>query len=125
MAALAARPNEAVLFVLLTLKDVGLAWDFAHSLALDNDHTWAELVKAYEKVDPVGVLPIHQRLVETELVEADAQHYRRAAKRLAKMRKLAAGSEKAVAVDDLVADLREIHRRRPRLQQEFDRAGLP
>lgn len=82
-------------------------------------------MKAYEKVDPIAVLPIHQQLVENELVEAGAQHYKLAARRLAKMRKLAAGSEHATEVDTLIAKLREIHRRRPRLQQEFDRAGLP
>jgi hypothetical protein len=125
MATLAASPSDAVLFALLTLKDVRFAWDLAHSLALDSDHTWGEVVKAYEKVDPIAVLPIHQRLVENELVEAGAQHYRLAARRLAKMRKLAARSEEAVAVDILIAELRETHRRRPRLQQEFDRAGLP
>jgi hypothetical protein len=48
-----------------------------------------------------------------------------AARRLKTMRKLAAGTERAGEVDDLVAGLREQHRRRPRLQQEFDRAGLP
>lgn len=58
-------------------------------------------------------------------LEAGAQHYRLAARRLAKTRELAAGSGKAVEVDELIADLRETHRRRPRLQQEFDRAGLP
>jgi len=84
-----------------------------------------ELVKLYEKVNPLAVLPIHQRLVENELVEAGAQHYRLAARRLSKMRKLASGSDQAVEVDQLVAELRETHRRRPRLQQEFDRAGLP
>ncbi len=82
-------------------------------------------MKVYGKVDPLAVLPIHQRLVENELVEAGAQHYRLAARRLAEMRKLAAGSELAEGVDELVAELRETHRRRPRLQQEFDRAGLP
>jgi hypothetical protein len=41
------------------------------------------------------------------------------------MRTLAAGSEKAAEVDELIAHLREIHNRRPRLQQEFTRAGLP
>jgi hypothetical protein len=41
------------------------------------------------------------------------------------MRKLSVGSEKSAEVNDFIADLREIHRRRPRLQQEFDRAGLP
>jgi hypothetical protein len=41
------------------------------------------------------------------------------------MRKLAAGSEYAAEVDHLIAELRHANRRRPRLQQEFDRAGLP
>lgn len=82
-------------------------------------------MKAYEKVDPIATLPIHQRLVENELIETGAQHYRLAARRPAKMRKLSAGSENSAEVNDLIADLRETHRRRPRLQQEFDRAGLP
>lgn len=98
---LAASPTDAVLFALLTLKEPEFAWNLAHSLALDSDHTWSELV------------------------EAGAQHYRLAARRLAKMRKLADGSDQAAAVDELIADLRETHLRRPRLQQEFDRAGLP
>jgi hypothetical protein len=125
VATLAASPSDAVLFALLTLKDAQFAWNLADSLGLDSDHTWSELAKAYEKVDPLAVLPVHQRLVENELIEAGAQHYRLAARRLAKMRKLAAGSNKAVDLDDLIAELRDTHRRRPRLQQEFDRAGLP
>ncbi|MGH8775338.1 MAG: DUF6880 family protein [Jiangellaceae bacterium] len=125
IAALASSPRDAVTFALSSLKDVQFAWNLAHSLGLDSDHTWGELAKAYENVDPLAVLPIHQRLVDHELVEAGAQHYRIAARRLAKMRKLAAGTDKAAEVDELVADLRETHRRRPRLQQEFDRAGLP
>ena len=125
MATLAASPTDAVMFALLTLKQPEFAWNLAHSLALDSDHTWSELVKGYEKVDPIAVLPIYQRLVENELVEAGALHYQLAARRLANMRKLAAGSEHAVEVDELIAELRETHRRRPRLQQEFDRAGLP
>jgi len=125
MTTLAASPSDAVLFALLTLNDAQLAWNLANSLGLDNDRTWIELVKAYEKVDPLAVLPVHQRLVENELIEASAQHYRLAARRLAKMRKLAAGSDKAIEIDDLIAQLRNTHRRRPRLQQEFNRAGLP
>lgn len=83
------------------------------------------LVKAYEKIDPLAVLPIHTRLVEKDLVQADAQRYRLAARRLAGMRKIAAGTSRAADVDALIKDLRENHRRRSRLQQEFDRAGLP
>ncbi len=122
---LATSPREAVLFALLSLNDVQYAWQLAHSLGLEDDGTWNELVKKYEKVEPLAVLPVLQRLAVKELAETGAQHYRVAARRLAKMRKLAAGSEHAAEVDGLIAELRESHRRRPRLQQEFDRAGLP
>ena len=86
---------------------------------------WDRLAKAYEKVDPLAVLPVLRRLAENELTQTGAQPYRLAARRLARMRRLAAGSDLCAEVDDLIADLREIHRRRPRLQLEFDRAGLP
>lgn len=66
-----------------------------------------------------------RRLVEHDLVAADAQRYRRAALRLARMRRLAAATDASVEIDELVAARRETHRRRPRLQQELDRAGLP
>ena len=122
---MAARPRDAVLFALLTLKNAPLAWDLAHTLDLEDDRTWSDLVKAYEKVDPLAVIPVMTRLVQNELVTADAPNYRFAARRLARMRKLAAGTDEATGVDDLIAELRETHRRRPRLQEEFDRAGLP
>jgi hypothetical protein len=125
MATLTAQPSDAVRFAQTTLNDVSLAWNLAHELGVDSDHTWSEVAKAYQKVDPIAVLPIHRRLVENELVETGAQHYRLAARRLATMRRLAAATEHQADVDDLIADLRETHRRRPRLQQEFDRAGLP
>ena len=124
IATLATRPEQAVTFALATLKDPRLAWELAHRLNLDDDRTWDELAKVYERVDPLAVLPIHQRLVERELINTGAQHYRLAARRLAKMRKLAAGTNQATHVDRLVANLRETHRRRPRLQHEFNRAGL-
>jgi tetratricopeptide (TPR) repeat protein len=118
-------PRDAVLFALLSLKDVERAWELAHTLALDDDRTWSDLVKAYETVDPVAVLPVLNRLVLSELIETGAQHYQIAARRLKKMRKLAAGSEHEAEVDWFIAELREANSRRPRLQQEFDRAGLP
>jgi hypothetical protein len=71
------------------------------------------------------VLPIHARLVHHELETANAQNCRYAARRLARMRKIAQDSDLSGEVDTLIAELRETHRRRPRLQQEFTRAGLP
>lgn len=122
---LATNPRDAVLFALLSLKDVQFGWNLAHSLGLQDADAWELLAKAYEKVDPLAVLPVLSELVENELTEADAHRYRVAARRLKKMRKHAAGTEKAAEVDEFIAELRETHRRRPRLQQEFDRAGLP
>ena len=41
------------------------------------------------------------------------------------MRRLGAGTDRAGEIDDLIKTLREEYRRRPRLQREFDKAGLP
>lgn len=68
--ALAARPDQAVLFALHTLNDPRFAWEQAAAVREDDDHTWAEVAKAYEPIDPLAVLPIHRRLVEHELVNA-------------------------------------------------------
>ena len=86
------HPRDAVLFAQLSLKDIPLAWDLAHRLGLSDDGTWSALAKAYEKLDPIAVLPVYTDLVEGELANADAKNYRSAARRLKKMRKLAAGS---------------------------------
>jgi hypothetical protein len=122
---LAPHPRDAVLFAQLSLKDVPLAWNLAYTLGLDDDRTWSDLAKAYEMLDPIAVLPVYTRLVERELADADTRHYPSAARRLKKMRKLAAGTSESAEIDELIADLRDRYRRRPRLQQEFDRAGLP
>jgi hypothetical protein len=41
------------------------------------------------------------------------------------MRAIATGTSHAGDVDELIAKLRQANRHRPRLQQEFDRVGLP
>jgi hypothetical protein len=125
MAAFEDKPYDAVVFAQHHLRDVPLAWELANDLGLDSDSAWSDLAKAYEKVDPVAVLPIYWRLVLNQLETASAQSYRYAARRLARMRKLARDTEMADEIDALIGGLRETHRRRPRLQEEFTRAGLP
>lgn len=125
IATLTTTPREAVSFVLHTLHEPTIAWNLAHALDLDDATTWAQLVKAYEKIDRLAVIPILQQLAVGDLGEASAQNYRAATRRLAKMRRLTAGTEQAADVDLFIAELRDTHRRRPRLQQEFDRARLP
>ena len=126
MQRLAASPRDAVLFALLSLKDVQLRVGAGPRPGLGRrshvELTWSRRTR---RSTPLAVLPVLNRLVLTELVETGAQHYQIAARRLKKMRTLAAGSEYAPEIDHFIAELREANRRRPRLQQEFDRAGLP
>lgn len=122
---LASRPRDAVLFALLTLKDLPRAWQLAHELQLADADTWSRLATAYEKVDALAVLPILEQLARGDLAEADAKRYRAAAVRLDRMQAIAAGTDRADDVNALIAELRDANRHRPRLQQEFDRAGLP
>lgn len=124
MLRLAPVPREAVLFVLLTLDDVPQAWQLADDLGLTDDDVWDRLARAYESIDPAATLPVHARLVQNELLETGAQHYQRAARRLKRMRTLAERVDRTADVELLVAEIREVHRRRPRLLQELDRAGL-
>jgi hypothetical protein len=125
MTSLTVRPLDAIIFVLHSVKNIQWAWDLAHSLALEDDQTWSDLATVYVKIDPLAVLPVHAKLVENELIHTGAQYYRAAARRLARMRRIAAGVGKETEVDEFIGQLRETHRRRPRLQQEFNRAKLP
>ncbi|MHB1213021.1 MAG: hypothetical protein ACYC90_13720 [Candidatus Nanopelagicales bacterium] len=122
---LASMPRDAVLFTLLTLDDIPRAWQLAHDLELSDADMWARLAKAYEEVDALAVLPVLEQLARGDLIQADARRYRTAAVRLDRMRAIAAGTDHARDVDVLIAELRQANRHRPRLQQEFDRAGLP
>jgi hypothetical protein len=122
---LADSPRDAVIFAQHHLGDTELAWTLAHNLDLTDVRAWAQLADAYEKINPTAVLPVLRELVLSGLHEADARAYRNAARQLHRMRRIAAGTDHARGVDELIAILREEHRRRPRLQREFDNAGLP
>lgn len=125
MERLSERPDQAVLFALQKPTDAELAWELAWSLDLESAELWSHVAEAYEAIDPLETLSIHQRLAESDLVHADPRNYRAAARRLARMRSLADGTSRADAVDALIEQLRAKNKHRPRLQSEFDRAGLP
>lgn len=122
---LSAHPRDAVLFSLNTLQDPQRAWDTAHSSEMTDADVWLDLVKKYEKIDRLAVLPPLEALTRNELENVGAGHYRTAARHLKRMRRLAAKTTRADDVDALIEELRQAHRNRPRMQAEFDRAGLP
>lgn len=120
-----ARPRDAVVFSLHTLHDPQRAWAQANSLGLTDSSLWLDLIKRYEKIDRLAVLEPLTALTLSELENAGAAHYRTAARHLKRMRRLAAKTDRAGGVDALIAELRHTHRNRPRMQTEFDKAGLP
>lgn len=114
VATLATRPSAAVLFALHTLKEPEFAWNLAHSLALDSGSTWAELVKVYGEIDPLAVLPIHQRQerqARRQTTGDDAQAQCRVGEVSGGQR-----PDRRPTRDPSEASA---------LPQEFDRAGLP
>lgn len=125
MARLRASPRDTVLFVHRTLRDTDVAWRLAHEMQLHDADVWLGLVKDRQKTHPLEVLPVLRDIAEHELAVADANGYRRGARHLATMRRLAHDTPEQYTVDALIAELRETHRRRPRLQTELTRAGLP
>ena len=122
VATLAASPRDAVLFALLTLKEVQFAWKLAFSLGLDSDDVGAagHGVREGRPARRAAARPARRERTDGGRRAALPDRPRR----LAKMRKRATGSRRQ-GLNEFIAELRETHRRRPRLQQEFDRAGLP
>ena len=118
------RPYDYIVFLLLTLKDVPRAWTEAHRIGLDSPDLWARLVDACEGNDPAAVIPVLQRLVESDLRVADAGNYKTAASRLDRVRTLATRTGTTADAEALVAEIRHRYRNRPRLIKELDKAGL-
>ena len=126
VAALAASPRDAVLFALLTLKEVQLAWDLAHSLGLDSDDVWERAGQGVREGRP------DRRAADPRTGSSTASwRGRRAAlpdrrpsagEDAQARRRIGLGGRESTSSSPSCA-IR--NRRRPRLQQEFDRAGLP
>lgn len=124
LTALEARPEQLVGFLLHSLHDAPRAWAAAHRLDLEGDRLWSELADAYQRHDPVAVLPVLERLLLAELVPADSTKYRGAAKRVQRYLGLAAGAGERDRAEAFAAELRERYRRRPSLLAALDRAGV-
>lgn len=122
---LTTSPDDAVRFTLNTLNDPVKAWNLAHELSLASTSTWLAVIDGYESIDPLAVLPLLREFIESVLETADARNYAQAARHLLRMRTLAAGTDAAGEVASFISTIRQSNRHRPRLQKEFDKAGLP
>lgn len=124
MAGLSDRAREAVAFAVGTLEDPRLAWTLAHDLVLDDNESWVRVADAYRTIDPEATVPVYTRVAADILTATDVRAYRRAATLLARAQDLSSGATREGEVAAVVAELRETYKRRSRMLQEFDRAGL-
>lgn len=120
LATLAGRPDDYVQFLLLTLKDVPLAWAEAYRVGLDRGDLWEKLIDAHQVHDPAAVLFVLEKLIVGGLAVADARNYRTATARLRKHRAISTAAGRPEATATLLAAIREANRNRPRLLRELD-----
>lgn len=121
---LAQSPSAYIGFLLRTLSDVQRAWIEAQRLGLKDEYLWQELVNEYKDVDGTAVVPVIQRLVESDLQEAGVRNYRSAVKRLKQLKTVCKKSGLDDTFEDYVAQLREQHCNRPRFITELAKAKL-
>lgn len=123
---LGARDRGALIDVLLGEGEVDDAWQLATS---DNDwyagdQRWALLAEAREATNPAASLGAYMRLVESALRTADKHAYRAAVGYLKRARRAANAAELSADLNDYIAGLRELHRRRSTLIEMLDKAGM-
>lgn len=95
---LSASPRDAVLFVLLTLRDVGTVWVLARTLGLADPDTWTRLVAGLPEARPARRAARPRRPGEHQPAGRRPQlPVRRSPVKT--MREPAAGSEQAASVD--------------------------
>lgn len=126
-ARLAARSIRDLLETLLALGLDDRAWQAAQGEVLNAD-LWSRLVAVRETVDPASVQPMLRELIDSDLEVADARNYQSAVKRLKQLKRAMAAVEGsgggAAEFAEIVDELRERHRRRPRFLDELRRARL-
>ena len=123
---LGARDRGALVDVMLADGEIDEAWQLATS---DNDwyagdQRWSSLAEAREATNPAASLGAYMRLVESALRTADKHAYRAAVGYLKRARRAANAAELSADLDDYIASLRELHRRRPTLIEMLDKAGM-
>ena len=122
------RTGDTPIVLALHLGDVDRAWAAADRWGVDL--AWMSLADVEPQPRPDDAIELYRRDIERALLKAGRPSARRAAAGAVRMRLIAAaadardGGGRVEAFTAWVGGLREAHRRRPTVGQEFDREGL-
>ncbi|MGP5132134.1 SWIM zinc finger family protein [Brachybacterium tyrofermentans] len=114
----------ALVSSLLWEGDIDGAWVAAQEGGCRSS-LWLELARARARTNPSDALPLLMREAERAVDGAQRSAYRCAAELLHEARDVARRASGLEHFDRHVREMRERNRRRPALQDEFTRAGLP
>ena len=122
------RTGDTPIALALHLGDVDRAWAAADRWGVDL--AWMSLADVQPQPRPDDAIELYRRDIERALLKTGRPSARRAAAGAVRMRLIAAaadardGGGRVEAFTAWVGGLREAHRRRPTVGQEFDREGL-
>ena len=122
------RTGDTPIVLALHLGDVDRAWAAADRWGVDL--AWMSLADVEPQPRPDDAIELYRRDIERALLKTGRPSARRAAAGAVRMRLIAAaadardGGGRVEAFTAWVGGLREAHRRRPTVGQEFDREGL-
>ena len=122
------RTGDTAIVLALHLGDVDRAWAAADRWGVDR--AWMSLADVQPQPRPDDAIELYRRDIERALLKAGRPSAQRAAAAAVRMRLIAAaadardGGGRVEAFTAWVGGLREAHRRRPTVGQEFDREGL-
>ena len=122
------RTGDTAIVLALHLGDVDRAWAAADRWGVDR--AWMSLADVQPQPRPDDAIELYRRDIERALLKAGRPSAQRAAAAAVRMRLIAAaadardGGGRVEAFTAWIGGLREAHRRRPTVGQEFDREGL-
>ena len=122
------RTGDTAIVLALHLGDVDRAWAAADRWGVDL--AWMSLADVEPQPRPDDAIELYRRDIERALLKAGRPSAQRAAAAAVRMRLIAAaadardGGGRVEAFTAWIGGLREAHRRRPTVGQEFDREGL-
>ena len=122
------RTGDTAIALALHLGDVDRAWAAADRWGVDR--AWMSLADVQPQPRPDDAIELYRRDIERALLKAGRPSAQRAAAAAVRMRLIAAaadardGGGRVEAFTAWIGGLREAHRRRPTVGQEFDREGL-
>jgi uncharacterized Zn finger protein len=118
------RGHSTLVEVLTDEGDIDAAWEAAHHGGCTRAH-WLDLARARASDHPADAIPVIKREILDTLASGNRKAYQSAARLAKELLSHAHRADQDTRIAAWIKELRTTNARRPALQDEFDRTGLP